>query len=250
MRLQLKTALLSLLVLLMSLAPAYAAPSAQVVVILDASASMHEVLNDGSTKMQAALKALDHTFGQLPNNVNATLRVYGGALDGAPLQPSPCRGSSVLLKNIQAPASRIAQTLYGLSPYGATPISQSLVQAVDQDLSKHPGAAWSIVLISDGAETCNISPCRVVLDLVKAHPNLTIHSVGFGHLNSETVKQLQCLSAGSWGNFLKANSLGELEGGLGSIFQSIVSTRARLLKPGSLGGDALRHSPASQDIRF
>jgi Ca-activated chloride channel homolog len=219
--------------------------TSRTVILLDASASMNEVLNDGTPKMHAALVALQETLNQLPANGLASIRIYGGLVGGQPLQPTPCSGSSRL------PSSAIPNYLEALQPYGATPISKSLVQAVDEDLAAYPSADWNIVLISDGAETCSVNPCRVMVDLVKAHPNLKIHTVGFGRIDSATVSQLQCLSSGTWANFIKANSLAELKAGLGDVFNGIGTTRAILLNGKASPSNTPNALPPSQhDIRF
>jgi Ca-activated chloride channel homolog len=219
-------------------------PTSRTVILLDASASMQEVLNDGTPKMRGALVALHETLNQLPAGGLASIRVYGGLVGGQPLQATPCSGSSRLAYGA------IPQYLEALQPYGSTPISKSIVQAINEDLAPYPSIDWNIVLISDGAETCSINPCRVLVDLVKAHPNLKIHTVGFGRIDSATVNQLQCLSSGTWANFIKANSLDELKAGLGDVFNGIGSTRAILLNGKAQPSTRVDTPPSQRDIRF
>jgi len=240
--------LISALLLSSFLPPTLAHANDKLVIILDASGSMQEVLNDGTPKMKAAIQALNKTLTTLPPNIDATLRIYGGRFGEGALQKGPCAGSTRVLNYGEISQASLSPILFQLQPFGNTPISKSLVQAINEDLKPHPRDKWHIVLISDGKETCSVSPCKVAMDLVKEYPQLKINVVGFGQINSDTVNELNCISASTWGNFVRANSLGELQSALGNILSGIGTTYARILKPSD--EPSRSESPSEQDLNF
>ena len=198
--------------------------SLQVLLILDASGSMTDVLLDGQTKMNAAKIAINKLVKQLAPSVRLGLRVYGGGLT----LKDPCSDTKLQVPVQLNPAEKIELVLKKLQPSGPTPISQSLVDAVNGDFPM-PNAKKHIILISDGAETCSTNPCPVVLDLLRKNPNLKLDVIGFGQLDSSTTKQLNCVAAATFGKLVKANSAKDLEQQLTSIIEAKKEVKGRII---------------------
>ena len=198
--------------------------SLQVLLILDASGSMAEALLDGQTKMNAAKIAITKLVKQLAPSVRLGLRVYGGGLTFQ----EPCSDTKLQVPIQLNPSEKIELVLNKLQPSGATPISQSLVDAVGNDFPM-PNAKKHIILISDGAETCSTSPCPIVLDLLRKNPNLKLDVIGFGQLDSRTTKQLNCVAAATFGKLVKANSAKDLEQQLTSIIEAKKEVKGRII---------------------
>jgi Ca-activated chloride channel family protein len=199
--------------------------SLQVLLILDASGSMGDALLDGQTKMNAAKIAINKLVKQLAPSVRLGLRVYGGGLT----VKSPCADTRLQVPIQVNPAEKIKVVLETLTPAGPTPISQSLVDAVNGDFPL-PNAKKHIILISDGAETCSTSPCPIVLDLLRKHPELKLDVIGFGQLDNTTTKQLNCVAAATFGRLVKANSAKDLEQQLTSIIQAKKEVKGRIIR--------------------
>ena len=199
--------------------------SLQVLLILDASGSMSDVLLDGQTKMNAAKIAINKLVKQLSPSVRLGLRVYGGGLT----LKDPCLDTKLQVPVQLNPAEKIELVLNKIQPSGPTPISQSLVDAVNNDFPM-PNAKKHIILISDGAETCSTNPCPIVLDLLRKNPNLKLDVIGFGQLDSTTTKQLNCVAAATFGKLVKANSAKDLEQQLTSIIDAKKEVKGRIIR--------------------
>ena len=89
-----------------------------------------------------------------------------------------------------------------MQPKGMTPITEALRQAAGQ-LSK-PDRPATIILVSDGIETCKGDPCALAKELAAKGSKLVIHTVGFG-VNDAAARQLQCIAQAGGGNYYSAN---------------------------------------------
>ncbi|QIG48747.1 hypothetical protein G5V57_14040 [Nordella sp. HKS 07] len=117
-------------------------------------------------------------------------------------------------------ADKVAAKLKGLRARGKTPISQSLRQAAS--LLPADGGG-TIILVSDGIETCSADPCAVARDLKRANPALTIHVVGFGLAKGEAA-QLSCIAENAQGRFFDAGTARQLADNLSTITETIATT--------------------------
>jgi Ca-activated chloride channel homolog len=87
--------------------------------------------------------------------------------------------------------STFAPIVDKLSPKGKTPIADSL-QTVGESLKLYEGAT-SILLVSDGIESCGKDPCAVAHQLREKYGvNVTIHVVGFDVGDGRP--QLECIA--------------------------------------------------------
>ncbi|MDN4161253.1 vWA domain-containing protein [Nocardioides abyssi] len=221
-------ALLALVALLLAPAPATtaapapaaagaAAPAAaaddeedlgQLLLMLDASGSMKEPDPSGTTKMVAAKRALTSVVDTLPEDATVGLRVYGDRSDS-------CRDSRLVapLTTLDRPALRSA--IERTRPTGETPIAYSLKQAVE-DLG--PEGRRTIVLVSDGEETCAPDPCKAVRALVGSGVDLRIDTVGFG-VGAPARSQLQCIADAGGGTYYDAADAEALTASLAKLSQ-------------------------------
>lgn len=103
---------------------------------------------------------------------------------------------------------RIAATAR-INPKGKTPLSEAVKRAA-QEL-KFTEEKATVILVTDGLETCNADPCALGNELEKAGVDFTAHVVGFG-LSAEEGKQVACLAENTGGKYFQASdakSLGE-----------------------------------------
>jgi hypothetical protein len=96
----------------------------------------------------------------------------------------------------------------GLKARGYTPITRSL-QLAAQDIGNEPSAEHTVVLVSDGRETCKADPCATAKALAAADAKLVIHTIGLG-ADAAARRQLQCIASVSRGAYFDARSQEEL----------------------------------------
>jgi len=180
--------------------------------ILDASGSMWGRLPDRQSKISVARKVMGNLVGTLPNNISAGLIAYGHRRKG------DCSDIEVILEARAGGGRMIASELHRLVPRGKTPISDALKLAGEKLTGIED--ATTIVLVSDGIETCKGDPCAVAEALAKAHANLKIHVVGYG-VNRAAGMQLQCIAEKGRGGYFGANNTGDLTTALTRVTESI-----------------------------
>lgn len=203
------TALLALLALLAPLGSGLAVPAGageeptddtsqgRMVLVLDASGSMREPHGDGRSRFRAAVGALREVVSALPGDLEVGLRVYGSRIDDG---PGSCQDSelTVPVGPVDKPALR--QALGEARPLGNTPIAYSLREAA-KDLGDE--GSRTIVLVSDGEESCGGDPCQVARDLTQQGLDLHVDVVGF-QVDAAARNQLTCVAQAGRGTFYDA----------------------------------------------
>jgi len=181
-----------------------------ILIILDSSFSMNDKIN-GERKIDIAKRVINQVLAQTSGNSYIGLRVYGHKM--GVLGINACRASELKVPIGQNTQSIIHNVLMGIKPVGMTPISYSIGQAVAQDFIGLPGKK-RIILVSDGMETCDGSPCDYALDLVKKGIDLKIDAIGFDLSEPEAISQLKCTSLATKGKFYAAKDANELTNSL------------------------------------
>jgi Mg-chelatase subunit ChlD len=183
-----------------------------VALILDASGSMKAALPDGKTRMDAAKIAVAEFATALTPGTRVAFWAYGHQ---SPTSRKDCKDASLLTPFNASSGNRpaiIAQAR-ALEPQGYTPITYSLTLAA-RGFGQEESATRTIVLVSDGRETCQGDPCAAAKALAEADARLVVHTVGIG-VDSVTRSQLQCIARMARGNYYDANSTSELTRAVG-----------------------------------
>ena len=203
------TVLLTLLALLVPLAPGLAVPAGageepadespqgRMVLVLDASGSMQEPHGDGRSRFRAAVTALREVVSALPGDLEVGLRVYGSRIDDG---PGSCQDSELTVPVGPADKPALRQALGDARPLGNTPIAFSLREAA-KDLGDE--GSRTIVLVSDGEESCGGDPCQVARDLTQQGLDLHVDVVGF-QVDAAARNQLTCVAQAGRGTFYDA----------------------------------------------
>lgn len=193
------------------IAEAHAETDRSIALILDASGSMKANLPDGKTRMEAAKTAVAEFVTGLAPDTRLAFRAYGHQ---SPTSKKDCKDTSLLTSFDAASANKapIIDQARSLQPQGYTPITYSLTLAA-QDLGSEESATRTVVLVSDGKETCAADPCAAAKALAEADAKLVVHTVGIG-VDTVTRSQLQCIARMARGNYYDANSASELTGAL------------------------------------
>ncbi len=193
-----------------------------VLIVLDASASMEDKIQ-GETKSHIAKRVLEDVLTKSDTNINLGLRVYGASKPTGN-QYLDCSDSKLVVLPGTNNRRTIISEAYKILPRGFTPITYSLSQAT-RDLQSYNGDK-SIILISDGLETCGGDPCKLSQDIAGSKIDLKIDVVGFGVKDDWLAQeQLRCIALSTNGKYYAANSAEELTQGLSQSINEKVSGR-------------------------
>ena len=201
-----RLSLLSIVVLL--IAPALAAGNGQSILVLDASGSMWGALQ-GRTKIELARDAVDSMLKTWPADEALGLIAYGHRRKGDCADIETLRAPD----GFDAPALRSAVT--ALTPKGMTPISAAVRQAAEQ--LKYTERKATVILVSDGEETCNADPCALGAELERLGVDFTANVIGFDLPDGKARAQLQCLASNTGGRYVEARNAAELTAALGDV---------------------------------
>jgi len=197
-----------------------------VLLILDASGSMSGMIPDGN-KMHIAKEAIKEHIEQLPESINVGLMVYGHV--GSSLEDDrdlSCSNPEVLFPLQKLDKDKLKQVVDSFQPRGWTPIAGSL-QKSKEVFDGKGGENNSILLVSDGMETCGGTPCVVAKDLKLSNIESRIDVVGFD-VNTQAREQLECIAEVSDGWYKDANTMEEfkkiIKNTLDTIEEAVIHT--------------------------
>jgi Ca-activated chloride channel family protein len=175
--------------------------TAPVMVVLDASGSMNTADAPGP-RIAAAKRAVRGLVSGVPASARVGLEVYGTSTgSGGSEKAAGCRDIRVVVPVGPIDRGSFTAQVDAIKASGYTPIGQALRQAA---AALPTEGARSIVLVSDGEDTCAPpKPCDVAKELKKQGVDLTVHTVGF-KVNSAARAQLQCIAAATGGSYRDA----------------------------------------------
>ncbi|MCK4415064.1 MAG: VWA domain-containing protein [Candidatus Eisenbacteria sp.] len=184
----------------------------EVMFILDASGSMWGDAG-GETKIAAARRVLGEIVPALPAEITTGLTVYGHRHKG------DCGDVEIILPAGNADRDALIERAAEISPKGKTPIAASIRTVVEALKSRE--AETTIILISDGKETCDADPCAVVADLKATGIQFVLHVVGFD-VTEEERDELACLAAAGGGRYFGAPDAGTLLAAFESVEEELI----------------------------
>ena len=147
----------------------------KILFILDGSGSMRAKMGN-KDKIAVAKEVMTKLIKELPDNVQVGLEVYGH------LRKDDCNDIEVL-SPVGTASKELIKQIQAINPKGKTPITKSLELAAEQ--LEAVEEETTIVLISDGQETCEADPCAALKALKDRGIKVKIHVVGFGVTKEE-----------------------------------------------------------------
>lgn len=192
-------------------AQAYA-ESPNVLFVLDGSGSMWAKMGE-KPKIDIAKTVMTDMLRQLPSDVRAGLIVYGHN------RKDDCNDIAVVAP-IGSDRASIVQALHNVSPKGKTPLTGAIQLAATQLRQSESNA--SVVVVSDGKETCGGDPCAAAREAANTGVNLRIHVVGFDVAQDET-QQLNCIATEGKGKYFAANNAEQLVVALAEVQKEMVT---------------------------
>jgi len=164
------------------------AENSAVLFVFDGSGSMWRQV-EGKTKIALAKKAMSGLLKDFPAGTNIGLLAYGHRKKGN------CSDIE-LLTPLGASRAAVIKAVNSINPVGKTPLTKSIQLAAEQLRGRN--TPTSIVLITDGKESCNADPCAATRAVREAGINLNVHVIGFDVKNDEA-KQLRCIASNGGG---------------------------------------------------
>ena len=190
---------LGIVLLLAVTATAFAAE--RTMIVLDASGSMWGQI-DGKPKLQIARDTLKTVLRTVPSNMELGLMAYGHRQKGS------CEDIELVVPPAAGTVGAITSATDSMTFLGKTPLSAAVKKAAE-DL-KYTEDKATVILITDGLETCNADPCAVGNELEEAGVDFKAHVVGFG-LTAEEGRQVACLAENTGGKYIQASDAAALE---------------------------------------
>ena len=196
----------------LSPAPALGTSNLYVEYILDASGSMNETLPDGTVKLAVAQKLLAQRLQAFRPETHIGLRAYGHRVHYEETEQS-CQDIELIAPVDVGQLPVIVTWLQDFQAQGMTPLARSIREATE-DFVYDPARTNTIVMLSDGIETCEGDPCGLVRELKVEGVNFTIHVIGL-NVDEPTRQQLMCIADAGEGTYHDAQSEQELDQPLG-----------------------------------
>lgn len=192
---------------------AYCAPDAMLV--FDGSGSMAETGFNyiDEPRIFEARRAIGEILPQVDSYRRIGLIVYG------PGNGEDCSGIDLRFRPVPQAADQIIADIENLAPAGQTALTEAVAMAARTlDYTNRPA---TVVLVTDGKETCGGAPCQLAAELAATDYELTVHVIGFkvrgdrfsfnkdsDYQNSVTVAQ--CLAERTGGHYHSTETADEL----------------------------------------
>lgn len=185
--------------------------------VLDASGSMWGQI-DGKAKITIAQNTIGTLLSDLEAGDDLGLMAYGHRRKG------DCGDIEVLVETGPETVGEIASQVNRISPKGKTPMASAISQAASS--MRHVEDRATVILISDGVETCSPDPCAVARMLEETGVDFTAHVVGFDIEDPQADAQLTCIANETGGLFLRAKDAKELSDAMSQVVSEVQRVEA------------------------
>ncbi len=201
--------------------------------ILDGSGSMMGRLPDGTLKRDVAKEVFLAHLESFPPGMHIGLRVFGNNIEWRGHEKESCHDIEVVAPVETGRVEKIVAWLKGFHPRGMTPLAGAIMEAIG-DFKSGPGRVNSIIVISDGKETCGGDPCKLVEVMKQKGIHFSLHVVGL-NVDKKTEQELQCIAKAGGGLYKEARNAQEVNEALKEIEKKEVHRAERKATPVRLG---------------
>ncbi|MGL4235036.1 vWA domain-containing protein [Tabrizicola sp.] len=170
------------------------------IIVLDASGSMWGQI-DGRAKLEIAREALSAVLSGVPAETELGLMAYGHREKGS------CEDIELVVPPAAGTSGAITDAANAMKFLGKTPLTEAVRRAAGE--LKSTEAKATVILITDGIETCEADPCALGAELEASGVDFTAHVVGFG-LTAEEGATVACLAENTGGKYIEAKDAGSL----------------------------------------
>ena len=185
------------------------ANSPRTMIVLDGSNSMWGEIG-GRDKIEIARETLSTVLQSLPIDQELGLVAYGHRRRG------DCSDIEELvpLNNAASSIGAIADSAGRVRPVGKTPLTDATRFAAER--VRYTEERATVVVITDGIETCEADPCAAARELERDGIDFTAHVVGFGLSEAEGA-QVACLAEETGGRYIQASDADALANALSTV---------------------------------
>lgn len=173
--------------------------------VLDASGSMWGRV-DGAIKIDIARDAMRELAKDWPDDTHIGLVVYGHREKGN------CDDIELIMPPAPLQRKTLDPAVNPLTPTGKTPLSSAVRKAAEE--LRFSELKATVVLVSDGKETCGHDPCELGAELEKYGIDFTAHVIGFDVKRRDEQLELRCLAENTGGDYFPSDTAEELEDAL------------------------------------
>ncbi len=210
----------------LSFAQAQEEPS-KTILVFDASGSMWGQI-DGKAKITIARSVFENVLKDWQAGNELGLIAYGHRRKG------DCTDIEQIIAPGPVDKDAFMTALNSLNPKGKTPLSAAVKQAAEA--LKFEENKASVILVTDGLETCNADPCAMASELEKLGVDFTTHVIGFD-LGEKETKAVRCIAENTGGQYFPASNAGEL-GAAMEIVSEAATHEYNVLLHGKINKDA------------
>jgi len=189
----------------------------QTLLILDASGSMWGQI-DGKTKISIAKDVVKSTIKHF-EDTELGLMAYGHRKKG------DCEDIEILTAPQKNNAKNISKMVDGISPKGMTPMGNSVLMAAES--LKYTEQKATVILVSDGIETCDVDLCELGKKLEETGVDFTAHVIGFD-MTEDQIAGLKCLANETGGTFTLAKDAEDLSKALEKTVEASSCSKEKL----------------------
>ncbi|GAA4782477.1 VWA domain-containing protein [Corynebacterium canis] len=172
--------------------------------VFDASSSM--LINDADgLRINAAKAAARNLIESLPEDSELGIVAYGQSVGDSPNEKGLSCEDVSLVRTLQ-PIDNAAvtyNTIGGITPRGWTPLAKAIEKAANQ---LPTDSAASIIVLSDGVDTCDGDFAALTNSITHSHPQLRIDAVTF----KEDAQHLEAITAATGGISVTAENQQQL----------------------------------------
>lgn len=159
----------------------------------------------GKPKIEIAREVVRDLVRDLPSDTELGLMAYGHRRKG------DCEDIELLIPVGKVDKQAFVKTVDAIMPKGMTPITAALELAAEGLGYKENKA--TVILVSDGLETCNADPCAAAKNLEQLGVDFTAHVIAFD-LTPEETEKLRCIAEATGGKFFPASDAASLKDAL------------------------------------
>lgn len=195
----------------LALTPQTVQAQQNVILVLDSSGSMAGRVG-GVPKIDIARRAVSDILGAMDPKTKLGLYAYGHRRKG------DCSDIQMIHGMAAPNRATMMEAVNALRPIGKTPLSDAVRMAAEK--LKYTEAKATVILVSDGEETCDADPCALGQHLKARGIDFKVHVVGFSIRRGEEAG-LQCLARNTGGIYVAANNASALKKALAETVKKV-----------------------------
>lgn len=199
----------------------------QTLFILDFSNSMNEYINS-QKKIDTMLDTMKNVLSEINPQKPIGMRAYGYRIGVTPFDS--CKASKLFVPITKGGNAMVSRQINKMKAVGMTPITYSLKSALTKDFKNLEGQKH-IILLTDGGENCNESPCTFMTKNLRYYPDVKIDVIAYDIRNPDDISQLECVALVTRGKFYTANTTAELKNSLNNSINVEKEVEGKIIFP-------------------